>query len=178
MRGDGANLLGQHYVSLDTGIHYPKHKEKSHPMATNAFFLTSLSPAMASLTGAASHLLPSATIAATSASTMARLSLSFSSSSSSPSSLKCLGSFPLLPHIFRYQVSFSSPFVIFFFCFLVLKAIYNLQKRSLIETSSGRFSTLASPKCAASNPDQLKSAREDIKELLRTTFCHPILVIF
>ncbi|KAJ8479097.1 hypothetical protein OPV22_022824 [Ensete ventricosum] len=30
--------------------------------------------------------------------------------------------------------------------------------------------------CAASDPAQLKSAREDIKELLKTTFCHPILV--
>nr|AAM33513.1 ascorbate peroxidase [Solanum lycopersicum] len=60
---------------------------------------------------------------------------------------------PLLPHILRYQ------------------------KRSLIgTTSSGRFSTFASPKCAASDPDQLKSAREDIKELLKATFCHPILV--
>lgn len=29
-----------------------------------------------------------------------------------------------------------------------------------------------------SDPDQLKSAREDIKELLKTTFCHPILVFF
>ncbi|KAG5575589.1 hypothetical protein H5410_055723 [Solanum commersonii] len=105
---------------------------------------------MASLTGATSHLLPSATTSATSASTTARLAISFSSSSSS---LKCIRSSPLLPHIFRYQ------------------------KRALIgTTSSGRFSTLASPKCAASDPDQLKSAREDIKELLKTTFCHPILV--
>nr|ABY87179.1 chloroplast stromal ascorbate peroxidase [Solanum lycopersicum] len=92
---------------------------------------------MTSLTGATSHLLPSATIAAISASTTARLAISFSSSSSS--SLKCI--------------------------------------RSLIgTTSSGRFSTFASPKCAASDPDQLKSAREDIKELLKTTSCHPILV--
>ncbi|KAG6475348.1 hypothetical protein ZIOFF_064566 [Zingiber officinale] len=30
--------------------------------------------------------------------------------------------------------------------------------------------------CAASYPDQLRAAREDIKELLKTTFCHPILV--
>ncbi|XP_019704327.1 probable L-ascorbate peroxidase 6, chloroplastic/mitochondrial [Elaeis guineensis] len=30
--------------------------------------------------------------------------------------------------------------------------------------------------CSASDPDQLKSAREDIRELLKTTFCHPILV--
>ncbi|KAK6277302.1 hypothetical protein POUND7_017625 [Theobroma cacao] len=43
-------------------------------------------------------------------------------------------------------------------------------------SSSGRFSTGASPKCAASDPDQLKSAREDIKELLKSKFCHPILV--
>nr|XP_019708503.1 probable L-ascorbate peroxidase 6, chloroplastic/mitochondrial isoform X3 [Elaeis guineensis] len=30
--------------------------------------------------------------------------------------------------------------------------------------------------CSASDPAQLKSAREDIRELLKTTFCHPILV--
>ncbi|XP_059280454.1 probable L-ascorbate peroxidase 6, chloroplastic/mitochondrial isoform X1 [Lycium ferocissimum] len=83
---------------------------------------------------------------ATSASTTSRLSVSFSP--------KCLRSSPLLPHIFHYQ------------------------KRSLVGTSSSsarrRFTTL---KCAAaSDPVQLKSAREDIKELLNTTFCHPILV--
>lgn len=38
--------------------------------------------------------------------------------------------------------------------------------------SKSRFST----KCAASDPAQLKSAREDIKELLKTKFCHPIMV--
>ncbi|RWW83597.1 hypothetical protein BHE74_00007895 [Ensete ventricosum] len=32
--------------------------------------------------------------------------------------------------------------------------------------------------CAASDPAQLRSAREDIKELLKTTFCHPILVAY
>ena len=32
--------------------------------------------------------------------------------------------------------------------------------------------------CSASDPAQLKSAREDIRELLKTTFCHPILVWF
>ncbi|XP_009629388.1 putative L-ascorbate peroxidase 6, chloroplastic/mitochondrial isoform X1 [Nicotiana tabacum] len=120
-------------------------------MATNTLIsASSPSPTMASsLTGAASRFLPSATIAATSSSSATtRLSLS----SSSPS-LKCLQSSPLLSHIFRYQ------------------------KRSLVGTSSsGRFSTLASPKCAASDSDQLKSAREDIKELLKNTFCHPILV--
>ncbi|KAK9096082.1 hypothetical protein Sjap_021579 [Stephania japonica] len=30
--------------------------------------------------------------------------------------------------------------------------------------------------CMASSPDQLRSAREDVKDLLRTTFCHPIMV--
>ncbi|XP_058089910.1 probable L-ascorbate peroxidase 6, chloroplastic/mitochondrial isoform X2 [Magnolia sinica] len=34
----------------------------------------------------------------------------------------------------------------------------------------------ASATCFASDLEQLKSAREDIKELLKTTFCHPILV--
>ncbi|KAL2232370.1 UNVERIFIED_CONTAM: L-ascorbate peroxidase T, chloroplastic [Sesamum indicum] len=38
------------------------------------------------------------------------------------------------------------------------------------------YSTVPSPKCSASDPDQLKSAREDIKELLKTKYCHPILV--
>lgn len=36
---------------------------------------------------------------------------------------------------------------------------------------------MVSPKCFASDPQQLKSAREDIKELLRSKFCHPILVL-
>lgn len=40
------------------------------------------------------------------------------------------------------------------------------------------FSSPAATKCSASDPDQLKSAREDIKELLNTKFCHPILVRF
>jgi L-ascorbate peroxidase len=34
----------------------------------------------------------------------------------------------------------------------------------------------ASAAATASDPAQLKSAREDIKELLRMTHCHPILV--
>jgi hypothetical protein len=34
----------------------------------------------------------------------------------------------------------------------------------------------ASAAATASDPAQLKSAREDIKELLKTTHCHPILV--
>lgn len=38
--------------------------------------------------------------------------------------------------------------------------------------------TAGSATAFVSDPDQLKSAREDIKELLKTTFCHPILVFF
>ncbi|KAG5601247.1 hypothetical protein H5410_032617 [Solanum commersonii] len=101
---------------------------------------------MASLTGAASRLLPAARFAVSR--TTARLY--FSSSSVSP--LKCPKSSPLLSHVFRYQ------------------------KQSLVRVSSGSFSTVASAKLGASDPDQLKSAREDIKELLNTKFCHPILV--
>ncbi|XP_057974017.1 probable L-ascorbate peroxidase 6, chloroplastic/mitochondrial isoform X2 [Malania oleifera] len=80
----------------------------------------------------------------------ARLSLSSQSfpPSSSLSSLKCIRSSPLFLH----------------------------QRRSSVHVSSGGFSTIASPKCFVSDPDQLKSAREDIKELLNAKFCHPILV--
>lgn len=35
---------------------------------------------------------------------------------------------------------------------------------------------MSSPKCAASDVAQLRSAKEDIKVLLRTKFCHPIMV--
>lgn len=38
-------------------------------------------------------------------------------------------------------------------------------------------SSTLSVSCVASDPEQLRKAREDIKELLKTTFCHPILVI-
>ncbi|KAK4365880.1 hypothetical protein RND71_013760 [Anisodus tanguticus] len=102
---------------------------------------------MASLTGAATRLLTSVKITC---STTTTTRLYFSSFSVSP--LKCPKSSPLLSHVFRYQ------------------------KQSLVRVSSGSFSTVASPKCAASDPDQLKSAREDIKDLLKTKFCHPILV--
>ncbi|XVE60308.1 hypothetical protein DITRI_Ditri05aG0118200 [Diplodiscus trichospermus] len=87
----------------------------------------------------------------------ARLSLRSSSSSPSllsfSSSLKSLAFSPLSSHFSRHQ------------------------RRSVINaSSSGEFSTVASPKGAASDPEQLKSAREDIKELLKSKFCHPILV--
>jgi L-ascorbate peroxidase len=35
---------------------------------------------------------------------------------------------------------------------------------------------VASPKCFASDPDQLKAARDDIKDLLKSTYSHPIMV--
>ncbi|XP_051139323.1 probable L-ascorbate peroxidase 6, chloroplastic/mitochondrial isoform X2 [Andrographis paniculata] len=38
------------------------------------------------------------------------------------------------------------------------------------------YSTASSPKGVASDAGQLKSAREDIKDLLKTKFCNPILV--
>ncbi|KAH9691229.1 L-ascorbate peroxidase T [Citrus sinensis] len=47
------------------------------------------------------------------------------------------------------------------------------QRRSSVNRG---YSTVPTTKCAASDPDQLKSAREDIRELLKSTFCHPILV--
>ncbi|KAF5955039.1 hypothetical protein HYC85_007895 [Camellia sinensis] len=106
---------------------------------------SSSSSSMAALS-AASRLLPSATKAA-------RLSLSTPSPSLSPcSSLKCLRSSRLLsPHLFLRQ------------------------RRSAVHVAASSFGTVASPKCFVSDPDQLKSAREDIKELLNTKFCHPIL---
>ncbi|KAL2348133.1 hypothetical protein Fmac_002133 [Flemingia macrophylla] len=40
------------------------------------------------------------------------------------------------------------------------------QRRAEVRVSSGGFGTVSAPKSFASDPDQLKSAREDIKELL------------
>ncbi|KAI8551017.1 hypothetical protein RHMOL_Rhmol06G0152100 [Rhododendron molle] len=85
--------------------------------------------------------------------TKTRLSLSTPSSlSSSSSSLKCLRSSPLLSHLFLRQ------------------------RRSPFPGATGSYNTVASPKGFASDPDQLKAARDDIKDLLKTTFCHPIMV--
>nr|XP_043638932.1 probable L-ascorbate peroxidase 6, chloroplastic/mitochondrial isoform X2 [Erigeron canadensis] len=55
-----------------------------------------------------------------------------------------------------------------------LKLSHQVKKKKFnVHVSGGDSSTT---KCFASNPDQLKSAKQDIKELLSTTFCHPILV--
>ncbi|ESQ38760.1 hypothetical protein EUTSA_v10028759mg [Eutrema salsugineum] len=83
-------------------------------------------------------------------SSRSRLALSASSSPSSLSFTRSLVSSPLLSQIKRDQVA--------------------LVNRSFSSSS-------ATTKCtSATDPEQLKSAREDIKELLNTKFCHPILV--
>ncbi|KAL0438109.1 UNVERIFIED_CONTAM: L-ascorbate peroxidase T, chloroplastic [Sesamum latifolium] len=60
----------------------------------------------------------------------------------------------------------------------LLSRLFLPQKSSLGRFSSRRigYSTVPSPKCSASDSEQLKSAREDIKELLKTKYCHPIMV--
>uniref|UniRef100_A0A1J3H631 L-ascorbate peroxidase n=1 Tax=Noccaea caerulescens TaxID=107243 RepID=A0A1J3H631_NOCCA len=81
-------------------------------------------------------------------SSRSRLSLSASSSPSSLSFTRSLVSSPLLS-----------------------------QKRNQVASVNRSFNSAATTKCtSASDPEQLKSAREDIKELLKTKFCHPILV--
>ncbi|KAJ8450299.1 hypothetical protein Cgig2_004756 [Carnegiea gigantea] len=104
---------------------------------------------MASLTAAAAS-----TAGATTSRLLAPAGLSLSSSaaassSSSSSSLNCLRSATSGAHLFLRQRG---------------SVLMNLSKR--------RFSA----KCYASDPAQLLSAREDIRELLRTKFCHPIMV--
>ncbi|KAB2083134.1 hypothetical protein ES319_A05G244400v1 [Gossypium barbadense] len=92
-----------------------------------------------------------------------RLFVSSSSSSSSAAARLCLRSTSL---------SFSSSLKS-----LAFSPLSRHKRGSAVSMSStGGFSSVASPKCAASDPDQLKSAREDIKELLKSKFCHPILV--
>ncbi|KAK4429640.1 L-ascorbate peroxidase T, chloroplastic [Sesamum alatum] len=60
----------------------------------------------------------------------------------------------------------------------LLSRLFLPQKSSLGRFSSRRigYSTAPPPKCSASDPEQLKSAREDMKELLKTKYCHPIMV--
>lgn len=52
----------------------------------------------------------------------------------------------------------------------------SIQRRSPFPGATGSYNAVASPKGFASDPDQLKAARDDIKDLLKTTFCHPIMV--
>ncbi|KAL0314329.1 UNVERIFIED_CONTAM: L-ascorbate peroxidase S, chloroplastic/mitochondrial [Sesamum angustifolium] len=60
----------------------------------------------------------------------------------------------------------------------LLSRLFLPQKSSPGRFSSRRigYSTVPSPRCSASDPEQLRSAREDIKELLKTKYSHPILV--
>ncbi|KAL3513643.1 hypothetical protein ACH5RR_026360 [Cinchona calisaya] len=102
------------------------------------------------ITSAASRLLPSATAATTTAT--AKLSLS---SSSASHSFKLLRSSPLISHLFLSQKRAADA-------------------SRFLRNGCSSYSTVT--KCFASDPEQLKSAREDIKEILRTKFCHPILV--
>nr|AII99884.1 peroxidase [Cicer arietinum] len=108
---------------------------------------------MATISGtAAARMIPSATRATVSLSSSSRSFFSFSSSSSSVSSLQCLRSSPRISHLFLDQ------------------------RRADVRVSSGRYGTASVTKALASDPDQLKSAREDIKELLRTKYCHPLMI--
>ncbi|KDP32848.1 hypothetical protein JCGZ_12140 [Jatropha curcas] len=103
---------------------------------------------MASLSGAASsRLLPSAS--------RARIAFHSATSSSSLSPLSLSSS--------SSSYSFSP-----------LKCLRSspLVPRVFFNKTVSAMSTVT----AASDPAQLKSAREDIKELLKSTFCHPILV--
>ncbi|KAG6675106.1 hypothetical protein I3843_15G079400 [Carya illinoinensis] len=83
-----------------------------------------------------------------------RLSFSSSSSSTTLASLRFLRSSPPVSHLFL-----------------------NSKKRLPVPLVSERgLSAAVTPKCVAPDPDQLKGAREDIKAILKTSFCHPILV--
>ncbi|XP_027148468.1 probable L-ascorbate peroxidase 6, chloroplastic/mitochondrial isoform X2 [Coffea eugenioides] len=72
-----------------------------------------------------------------------------------PHSVKLFRSSPLISHLFLPQKGAAAA-------------------SRLLRSRSSSYSTVT--KCFASDPEQLKSAREDIKELLKTKFCHPILV--
>ncbi|KAL3504204.1 hypothetical protein ACH5RR_034045 [Cinchona calisaya] len=99
-------------------------------------------------TPATSRLLPSA---ASTSSSSVKLSLS-----SSAHSFKPLRSSPLVSHLFLSQKRAPAS--------------------RLLRNGSSSYSAVSAPKCFASDPEQLKNAREDIKEILKTNFCHPILV--
>ncbi|XP_010268978.1 PREDICTED: probable L-ascorbate peroxidase 6, chloroplastic isoform X2 [Nelumbo nucifera] len=114
-----------------------------------AHCVTPLTSSMASL-GCACRFFPSATTRAEAYS----LPLLSPPPSTPRSSLKCLKSSPSVSPLFLNQ---------------------KFQRRTLVHAPNAG-GVVRSPTCFASDPDQLKGAREDIKELLKTTFCHPILV--
>ncbi|XP_022141568.1 probable L-ascorbate peroxidase 6, chloroplastic isoform X2 [Momordica charantia] len=126
----------------------------SSPTTAKAMAATALGSAAAAAAASASasstsRFLSSATRATLTFSSRSPLILPRSSSSSS---FQFLRSSPLTSHLFLNQGRPSS-------C-----------------VSNRGFNAATHPKCLASDPEQLKSAKEDIKKLLQTTFCHPILV--
>ncbi|GMI90858.1 thylakoidal ascorbate peroxidase [Hibiscus trionum] len=90
----------------------------------------------------------------------------FSSSSAAPRSL------PATPSLLSFSSSLKS------LAFSPLSSHFSRHQRgSAVNVStSGGLGSVAIPKCAASYTDQLKGAREDIRELLKSKYCHPILV--
>ncbi|CAN6476053.1 unnamed protein product [Victoria cruziana] len=106
-------------------------------------------------------LLPTAATTTTKTSTLLPTSCS---SSSTSSSLPKLRAFPVSMRTSLPLSSGSSSSSL-----LLLRG----KKRTVHSANS---SSTLSVSCVASDPEQLRKAREDIKELLKTTFCHPILV--
>ncbi|KAI4375138.1 hypothetical protein MLD38_013044 [Melastoma candidum] len=49
-------------------------------------------------------------------------------------------------------------------------------RRPSLHLPATSYKAASSPRCAASNPEQLEGAREDVKEILKCKFCHLILV--
>ncbi|CAH9080677.1 unnamed protein product [Cuscuta europaea] len=85
----------------------------------------------------------------------------------------------LPPYTSIAAASFTSASSLKLKCFRsshLLSTVFLSQKRAVAPLFTRSFGSVVSPKCFASDADQLKSAKEDIKELLRTKFCHPILV--
>ncbi|KAL8132806.1 hypothetical protein AgCh_008330 [Apium graveolens] len=99
----------------------------------------------------------------------ARLSLTLSPSSTAPSHGR-VGR--LISPIATARVSISSPLR----SSPIVSHPFLHRNKSAIRLSRKNLSTVSSPKCFASNIEELKSAREDFKELLKSTFCHPIMV--
>ncbi|KAI4366599.1 hypothetical protein MLD38_022460 [Melastoma candidum] len=58
----------------------------------------------------------------------------------------------------------------------LVSRLFLSQRRPSLHLSATSYSAASSLRCAASDPEQLKGAREDIKEILKSKFCHPILV--
>ncbi|KAH9624623.1 hypothetical protein KSS87_000778 [Heliosperma pusillum] len=107
---------------------------------------------MATLTGTA------AAAAATTTTRRFLIHSSSSLSSSSSSSVKCVKTTRFISNLFMRKRSSE-----------------RVGGMHLIRSNSNRNFTT---KCSASDPQQLKNAKEDIKSLLNSTFCHPILVCY